>query len=517
METKKTFYISTPIYYPSGKLHIGHLLTTTLAWVYRNFKRNEGYDTFFVTGIDEHGQKIAQKAKLANLSDQAYADEQAKIFLELWDDLKIDYDFFSRTTSPKHEVIVKKVFDALLKKGFIYKGKYEGLYSVEDEEFLTKSQAFLINGEYYHPTSKHKLNVVSEESYFFKMSSFGPWIKDYFENNPDFVSSKATINEMLNNFINPGLEDLSVTRVSFDWGIKLDQYQDKKTHVIYVWLDALFNYLTALNFWEEDDENYQKFWVNGTERVHILGKEISRFHCIYWPIFLQALDLKLPTKEIVHSWIVTPEGKMSKSKGNVIDPLPLVKKYGIEEVKYFFSSQVNIDSDFAFSESLLINVLNADLANNFGNLVNRTIKMVNQSFKEGTTYQEKDLLALDKELYLKIEQLYQSYCEHFNNFYADKALKKAVELSSFLNEYIDRNEPWKLKDNLERLNVVLNTLLNGIYVVNYMLSVAFPIKSARINQFLCQTKLSKGLIFNFNKFDYKEVFVDNIVFPRINK
>ncbi|WP_373437082.1 methionine--tRNA ligase [Metamycoplasma equirhinis] len=512
---KKTFYITTPIYYPSGNLHIGHLLTTTLAWVYKNYKSQQGYDAFFCTGIDEHGQKIQKKAEENNIDPQTYVNAQAKKFENLWNLLDIKYDSFNRTTDKNHEKIIALIFDKMLEKGYIYRGEYEGLYSISDEEFLTKTQAMHKEGKYYHPQSGHELQEVKEESYFFAMSKFTPWIKKFFLENPDFLTNKVILKELNNNFINKGLDDLSVTRVSFDWGIKINQKNDKKQHVIYVWLDALFNYITFLGYLSDDNSNYKKYWENGDERVHLLAKEISRFHAIYWPIFLKSLDINLPTKEVIHSWIITPEGKMSKSKGNVIDPIPLVQKYGAEEIKYFFSSQVNIDNDFSFSEELLRNVLNADLANNFGNLVNRSAKMINNSFVNGTKYFPGMLEIIDKEIFALISQTYKSYQAEFDEFHADKALKKAIELGKKLNEYIDRTEPWKLKDNLLRLNVILNTLLNGIYAINFMLSVVMPNKSKKVLKFLAQTENSYEKMLDFSKFDNKPIIANEILFERI--
>ena len=518
MKKNKTFYISTPIYYPSGNLHIGHLLTTTLAWVYTNYKKQQGYDTYFVTGIDEHGQKIEKKALSLNLEPQAYVDGEEKKFKDLWTKLDINYDFFSRTTNEKHKKTIQKVFEKMFEKGYIYKGNYEGLYSINDEEFLTKTQAIHKDGKYYHPTSNHLLVEIKEESYFFCMSKFGSWIKEYFLNNPEFLTNKAIEKELINNFLDKGLEDLSITRISFDWGIALDKFKsnDKKhTHIIYVWLDALFNYLTALQYLEDDDLNYQKFWKNGTERVHVLGKEISRFHAIYWPIFLKSLDLNLPTKEVIHSWIITPEGKMSKSKGNVIEPIPLVEKYGAEEIKYFFSSQINIDNDFSYSDELLVNVLNSDLANNFGNLLNRVVKMVNQSFSNGTKYDEKNLQEIDKNIYKLIFETYENYKLNFDNFHIDKASRAVINLSSKLNEYIDLTTPWSLKNDPIRLNSVLNTLLNGLYAINFMLSVIMPKKCNIILGYLNQSKFDEKLLFDWTKFDNKKVEVKEILFPRI--
>ncbi|WP_427867608.1 methionine--tRNA ligase [Mycoplasmopsis arginini] len=516
---QKTFYITTPIYYPSGNLHIGHLLTTTLAWVYKNYKNSQGYKTFFATGIDEHGQKIQKKAEENNLDPQDYVDMQSEKFIDLWKLLKIDYDFYSRTTNKNHEKTVLKVFEKMYQNGYIFKDKYTGLYSVSDEEFLTQSQAVFKDGKYYHPTSNHQLQEIEEESYFFNMKKMEPWIKNFFENNPAFLTNKNIEKELNNNFLEKGLEDLSVTRISFNWGIKVpkEKYSDKKQHVIYVWLDALFSYLTALGFEEENDQNYQDFWVNGDERIHVLAKEISRFHAIYWPIFLESIGVNKPTREVVHSWIITPEGKMSKSKGNIIEPIPLVTKYGAEEVKYFFTSQVNIDNDFSFSEDLLINVLNADLANNFGNLVNRTIKMINQNFANGTTFKENDLQDIDKDILNSLQIYYENYKNEFDNFHADKAFKVAINLSSKLNEYIDLTKPWLLKEDLVRLNCVLNTLLNGIYVINFMLSVVLPEKTNKILGFIKQQENHYSLINKFDKFDNLSPEADEILFSRIIK
>ncbi|RMA77554.1 methionyl-tRNA synthetase [Metamycoplasma subdolum] len=514
MAKKKTFYITTPLYYPSGNLHIGHILTTTLAWVYRNFKKQQGYKTLFLTGIDEHGMKIEKKAKEAGIDPKKFVNLQSKEFIKLWQALDIDYDIYARTTSKKHENAVQKIFYSLREKGIIYLGDYSGLYSINDEEFFTKTQAIKKDGKYYHPTSGHELVEVKEKSYFFSTSKFGHWIKKYFQDNPEFSTSKAIINELLNNFINPGLEDLSVTRQSFDWGIKIKDF-DEEEHIIYVWLDALFSYLTGLDFLGKNNKIYEEFWEKGTERVHVLGKEISRFHLIYWPIFLKALDLNLPTKEVIQGWIITPEGKMSKSKGNVISPYPLIEKYGAEKVKYFFASQVSIDSDFTFSEELMINVLNADLANNFGNLVNRTCKMINNSFSSGTAFKQSNLQPIDIEIYQNIDKVYAEYKAELNEFHADKAIKKAIAFSSKLNEYIDKNEPWKLTEDLTRLNVILNTLLNGIYAVNFMLSITMPKDCAKVNEFLSQKKLDEKTMFDFYKFDGKIVKVEKILFPRI--
>ncbi|MGX9339273.1 methionine--tRNA ligase [Mycoplasma sp. 1890] len=517
--SKKTFYITTPIYYPSGNLHIGHVLTTTLAWVFANYKKTQGYETLFVTGIDEHGQKIQKKAEEYNLSPQEYVDIQSRKFIDLWDLLKINYDFYSRTTSKQHEQAIIKIFEKMYEKGFIFKDKYVGLYSVSDEEFFTKTQAIYKDGRYYHPTSGHELQEIKEESYFFDMKKLEPWINEFFDINSNFLTNKNIAKELKSNFLSKGIEDLSITRVSFDWGINVPKQKnnDEKQHVIYVWLDALFSYLTALGYETNNDDNYHKFWRNGNERVHVLAKEISRFHSIYWPIFLKSLDINLPTKEVVHSWIITPEGKMSKSKGNIVEPIPLINKYGAEEIKYFFCSQVNIDNDFSFSEELLINVLNADLANNFGNLVNRTIKMVNQNFVNGTYFDKNNLLEIDQKILDSLSVYYEEYKKEFDQFHADKAIKNAINLSSKLNEYIDLTKPWLLKEDLDRLNCVLNTLLNGIYSIALMLSVVMPQKMKKIFSFIKIDLINYEQITNFAKFDNLYPEANEILFARVIK
>ncbi|MGX9340747.1 methionine--tRNA ligase [Mycoplasma sp. 128] len=510
----KTFYITTPIYYPNGNLHIGHFYTTTIAKTLANYKKMQGYDTFFVTGIDEHGQKIQKSAQAQGIEPQAFVDLQAEQFKKLWKDSQIEYDFFSRTTAPNHQNAIRKIFAKMLEKGLIRLGKYKGLYSISDEEYLTPSQALEIDGKFYHPSSKHELVEIEEETYFFEMSKFSTWIEAFYQENPNFMTSNKVKNELLNNFIQKGLEDLSVTRITFDWGISVVTPSQFK-HVIYVWLDALFNYLTALGYLTDDETNYVKYWQNGNEIVHVVGKEITRFHCIYWPIFLKSLDLRLPTCILTHGWIVTPEGKMSKSKGNTVDPYFLIENYGVEETKYFFMSQININNDGVFELNNFINTLNADLANNFGNLLNRTVAMLNQSFDNGIVYKKQSLESIDLEMYEQIASSFVEYQEHFDNFESDKALKAAIALSKELNLYIDKTTPWKLKDNLERLNDVLCVLLNGVYAVNVMLSVVLNNKSQKINKFLAQNELSFEKIYDFSKFDNKKCLVSEILFTRI--
>lgn len=494
---KKTCYITTPIYYASGNLHIGHLYTTTVAWVLANYKKLQGYDVKLITGSDEHGQKIYEKALEQKLSPQEFVNQKSELFKKLWSDFKIDIDFI-RTTDKKHEEVVNKIFDFFVEQGLIYKDKYDGLYSVSDEEFLTPTQAILKeDGNYYHPESGHKLINVSEESYFFKMNQFNQWIIDYIEENPEFLAPKKSVNEMKNNFLK-NLNNLSVTRTNVDWGIKWNK--DPK-HTIYVWLDALCSYITALGFdFKNSLEEFDKYWKNGDEIIHLLGKEIARFHFVYWPIFIKGLNLRQPSRIQSHGWIVTPTGKMSKSKNNVVDPYDLLNKYHHEMIKYYFTSQIALGEDGIYDEQRFKDVINADLINNYGNLVSRTLTMISNSFDRPLKYSQTNE-EIHEEIENKIINSKDKYIQYFDNLEIDKALKTAIELSSELNKYIDLTKPWTLKENKDELEKVLIRLLNGIYAVSTYLSVVLPEKINEVSQQLSNIEFSLKNIENFSKFD----------------
>ena len=508
---KKTFYVTTPIYYPSGDLHIGHLYTTTLARTLANYKKLVGYDVKMLTGADEHGQKIQEKAKASNLDPQAYVDLMSDKFRNLWKKLNIKYDYFSRTSNKKHKDAVSKQFSSLLEKGEIYKGEYKGLYSISDEEFLTETQAEKRDGKYYHPVSGHELTEVSEESYFLKISNYEEWWKKYINDNPDFIIPTKIVKELKNNFVDKGLTDLSVTRSTFDWGININE-DDK--HVIYVWLDALNNYITALGYNSDNDEAYKKYWENGDEIVHIVGKEITRFHGIYWPIILKAEGIRLPSHILSHGWIITPQGKMSKSKGNVIDPIELVKKYGHEQIKYFFASQISIGQDGTFDEETLKNTLNSDLSNNFGNLLSRTVAMTLQNFEKPIEYKPTEN-EYDKNIVEKIKQTLSDFKKLFDNFEIDKAINQAIKLGKILNRYIDLTEPWTLKGNKKRLQEVLTHLLNGIYAMTTMLSVVIPEKAKEAINQLGFDSIDIDLVNDFSKFNNHLPKKGEVLFTRI--
>ena len=511
---QKTFYVTTPIYYPSGNLHIGHLYTTTIAWVLRNYKRKMGYETLFLTGADEHGQKIEQKALQANMTPQEYVDIMSNKFIELWKVYGIDYDIFSRTTNKNHVAAIKKIFDLLYESNNIYLDQYKGLYSTSDEEFIKEKDAINIDGKYFHPQSNHPLEYLEEDSFFLKISQNIKWLNKYIEDHKNFIEPKKILNELKTNFFNLGVTDLSITRTSFDWGIKTNK---NPLHTIYVWLDALCNYITMLGYTSDDEALYDKFWKNGDEIVHIIGKEISRFHCIYWPSILHLLDLKLPTRIQSHGWIITPTGKMSKSKDNVVDPLELLKLFDPEVIKYFLIKKLKLDNDNVFSIKLIKETYNADLANTYGNLISRTIAMFKNNFPDLKLKLIENKLEIHENIENKNYEMFIKYKENMNDYKLDQALNNAIELAKYTNNYIDQTEPWKLKGPSENLMIILYNLFNSIYTISTMLEIIMPNKVKYIANIFGIKSFNFDQINNFDKLNNQILRINKseILFPRI--
>lgn len=469
MGEKPTFYITTPIYYPSGKLHIGNSYTTIACDVLARYKRLQGYDVFFLTGTDEHGLKIGQKAQALGMQPQEYVDKMAADIKELWKKLEITNDKFIRTTDDYHEKAVQNIFEKLLAKGDIYLGKYRGWYSVSDEEYFTESQLAevyrdedgnMIGGK---APSGHEVQLVEEDCYFFKMSKYADRLVKYYEEHPDFIIPDTRKNEMLNNFIKPGLEDLALTRTSFNWGVKVPSNPE---HVVYVWIDALCNYITALGYETGDDDSlFKKYWPAD---VHMVGKEIVRFHTIYWPIILMALDLPLPKHIIGHGWLLMRDGKMSKSKGNVVYPEMIVERYGLDALRYYLMRAVPFGNDGVFTPEDFIGKINFDLANDLGNLLNRTVAMINK-YRGGQIPELKSgVTAFDKDLEDVAANTIKDFEEQMDSVHFSNALDEVWKLVARSNKYIDETEPWILaKDETKKdeLDSVLAHLAASLCLV----------------------------------------------------
>lgn len=464
----KKFYITTPIYYPSAKLHIGHAYCTTLADVIARYHRMIGDETYFLTGTDEHGEKIQKNAEANNKTPIEFVDEIVLGIKKLWSTLQISNDDYIRTTELRHENVVKKVFSKMLANGDIYLGNYEGWYCTPCESFWTNSQ---VQGEeHLCPDCNRPCHTAKEEAYFFKMSKYSDRLMKFYDEHPNFITPESRKNEMINSFIKPGLEDLCISRTTFSWGIQIDE---NPKHVVYVWLDALFNYISALGYLSDDETLFNKFWAEDTQIIHLVGNDITRFHVIYWPIFLMSLGLKVPDKVFVHGLLMMKDGKMSKSKGNVVDPYPLIERYGLDAVRYYLARETIFGSDGTFTPEQFVDRINVDLANDFGNLLNRTIGMMNKYFGGVIPIYNGALTELDKELEAFGKQTIKNYNNNFETLHITEAIINVFEYISKTNKYIEENQPWVLaKDETKKdiLASVMNHLSNVIRQSAIMLS-----------------------------------------------
>ncbi len=469
----KNFYITTPIYYPSGKPHMGHAYSSIVADIFARFKRIEGFNVYFLTGTDEHGQKIQKEAEKNKKSPKIFCDELSETFRSLTKTLNLTNNDFIRTTEPRHFKSVNEIWKRLVKSGDIYLDKYSGWYSVSDEAYYDEDEIEDRNGRKISITSGSLVEWVEEESYFFKLSAWQKKLLEHYEKNKDFILPHSRKNEV-KSFVEKGLKDLSISRTSFSWGIPVPE---NKKHIIYVWLDALTNYLSALNFPDTNNEKYKSFWPAD---IHIIGKDILRFHAIYWPAFLFAANLPLPKRVFGHGWILSDEKKMSKSLGNILDPIEIIKNYGIDQLRYYLIKEVSLGNDGSISMENLKNCINNDLANNYGNLCQRVFAFIkkncNNKIPEGKNLEEKDMKFIDN-----VKNNIPFLINLINKQNLNEYIKKVVNFSFEANKYFNDSEPWALKNkDTKRMNAILFTIVEQIKNISILLNPIIPISTKKV-------------------------------------